>query len=298
MPKETQDSDSDDGPRPFDRATDLVMRGLIRATLALPYRTRLSAFGALTQHLVGPLAGYTTRSRQNLEMIYPDWPEEQRNRVAGEVARNMGRVLIENYGPKDLAARAATFPLEGDGLVDLIEAAKSGQRILAVSAHYGNYEAARAALHHHGISFGGVYRPMRNTYFNAHYVDTIRAVAGPVFPSTPAGMTGFVRQMLKGVPMMLLNDLNVWGGEKLSFLGKPARTALTAAEMALRYEAHLFPIYGIRQSKNLLDYRVLIEPPVPPTTAKAMTLALNHSLEQLIAVDPAQWFWIHRRWKS
>ncbi|MBM7069584.1 lysophospholipid acyltransferase family protein [Actibacterium sp. 188UL27-1] len=293
MPNQTQT----DTTGPMDRVTDFTIRMLIRAALMLPYATRIKVFGALTQHVIGPLIGYTARSRANLAMIYPELSRFRREKIADEVSRNTGRVLIENYAPADLAKRARNFPVTGEGAAALRDAHAQGRRIIAVSAHFGNYEAARAALNIRGIGFGGVYRPMRNPYFNDHYVDTIRAVAGPVYPSTPAGMTGFVKQLIKGVPMMLLNDLHITKGQRMPFLGKPAKTALTAAEMALRYDALLIPIYGIRSTENPLDYRVHVDAPIPRSDAAAMTLALNESLEARIAEDTAQWFWIHRRWK-
>ena len=85
-------------------------------------------------------------------------------------------------------------------------------------------------------------------------------------------------------------------GESLSFMGKPARTALSAAELALKYDALLVPVYGIRQP-NGLDFKILVEPPIAHTTASEMTQALNDSLERLVRQHMDQWMWVHRRWK-
>jgi KDO2-lipid IV(A) lauroyltransferase len=86
-------------------------------------------------------------------------------------------------------------------------------------------------------------------------------------------------------------------GAELSFFGHAALTALSAAELALRYDALLVPTYGIRQPDGL-GFEVVVEPPVPPGTPEAMTQALNDSLEALVRRHPEQWFWIHRRWKG
>ena len=95
---------------------------------------------------------------------------------------------------------------------------------------------------------------------------------------------------------MILNDLYVGGGVELEFLGKPARTALSTAELALRMNAELIPFYGIRQADGV-NFRVVLEAPIPRGTASEMTEAFNRSIARRIEEDPGQWFWTHRRWK-
>jgi KDO2-lipid IV(A) lauroyltransferase len=85
-------------------------------------------------------------------------------------------------------------------------------------------------------------------------------------------------------------------GPALPFFGKPAPTALSAAEMALKYDAALVPIYGIRQPDGL-SFEIRVEDPIPHTDPETMTRALNASLEALVRDHMDQWFWIHRRWK-
>jgi KDO2-lipid IV(A) lauroyltransferase len=86
-------------------------------------------------------------------------------------------------------------------------------------------------------------------------------------------------------------------GEPLTFFGREARTALSAAELALKYDAALVPTYAIRQPDGL-TFEIVVEAPIPPGTAAEMTQALNDSLERLVRGHIDQWFWIHRRWKS
>jgi KDO2-lipid IV(A) lauroyltransferase len=277
---------------------DRALRGLIATALLLPYSTRISFFGRVTRYVIAPLAGFTRRSRDNLALIWPERPDAERHRIAAQVSENVGRMLIENYSPTDMARRAVNFPISGDGWDEVQQARAEKRPILVVTGHFGNYEAARAALNHKGVSLGAVYRPMSNPYVNAHYVAMMEAVAGPMFPSGgKGGMTGFVRQLAKGTPMLLLNDLSIWRGETMPFLGQPAKTAISAAEMAIKFNALLVPAYAIRDADNPLDYRIVVEAPIPHSDPITMTQALNQSLEKRIIATPDQWFWIHRRWK-
>jgi KDO2-lipid IV(A) lauroyltransferase len=94
----------------------------------------------------------------------------------------------------------------------------------------------------------------------------------------------------------MLMDQAMSHGTPLQFFGHQAKTALSAADLALTYDALVVPTYAVRLP-NGLDFEVIVEPPIPHSTPEAMTQALNDSLEALVRQHPEQWFWIHRRWK-
>lgn len=276
--------------------SDRVIRGLIAAMLALPYGLRVPFMGWLMRQVIGPLAGYGRRARENLALIWPDMPEARRRKIAAGALDNAGRSLIENYSTAEFTARAAGFPISGPGLAALEAANAEGRPVILVSGHFGNYEAARAALVARGFVIGGLYRPMHNPYFNAHYIRTMEAFGGPVFPQGRTGTTGFVRHLKAGGLLVLLFDQNARGA-RIDFLGHPAQTALSAAELALRYGADLIAFYGTRQPDGL-GFTVALEAPIPHSDALEMTKALTRSLEARVQHNPEQWFWIHRRWKT
>lgn len=279
------------------RLQGLAARSLIGAALALPLRARIALFRRVVGDGLGPLIGWRKRARANLDMIWPERPQAEREAIARACLRSAAQVLIENFDPDELKARGRGFPVTGAGVAALEAARTEGRPILMVTGHYANHEAIRAALHHRGMAVGGIYRPMRNEGFNAPYVAAMERMGTPVFPSDKRGTAFFLRALQAGTPMLLLNDLNVWSGEPLDFLGKPARTALSAARMALRTGAVMLPVYAVREAGDLTRYRVEIDAPVPHSEPREMTEALNASLEARIHADPGQWFWIHRRWK-
>jgi KDO2-lipid IV(A) lauroyltransferase len=276
--------------------SNLVIVGVIRIALALPNAARVRGMGALTQWVIGPLAGYRRRALENLAIIWPDMPQSERSLIASGCLNNVGRTLIENYSAADFPAHMANNKLTGEGATALEEAIASGQPVILVTGHYGNYEATRAALAARGLRVGGLYRQMKNPYFNAHYVKTMEAFGGPVFPQGRSGTAGFVRHLKDGGQLVLLFDQHVQGAPEFDFLGKPAKTATSAADLALRYGALLIPFYGIRRADGL-TFDTELEAPIPPSDGHTMTRAITESLAARIKADPSQWFWIHRRWK-
>lgn len=276
---------------------NLVLRSLIRGTLLMPYDFRVRFFGALMRKVIAPIVGYRSRALENLALIWPEMPLAKRQDIAARVCDNVGRTIIENYSTKDFMARMAKINPTGPGFAALKSAAEKGQPAILVTGHFGNYEAARACLVARGFTVGGLYRAARNSYFNAHYARTMEAFGGPVFAQGRRGTAGFVRHLRGGGQLVLLFDQDTRRAPAFDFLGHPARTATSAAELALRYDALLIPFYATRQ-KDGLSFDVVLEAPIPASDAVTMTAAMSASLEARVRANPEQWFWIHRRWKK
>ncbi len=281
------------GPKVQDRA----LRSLIWLLLRLPYSWRVPLCGWIMGRVIAPLAGYDQRVRENLARILPGLPEAEVKRLTRSVPNNVGRTIIEMYSGEEFVARATRHPLTGAGLEALAEAAAAKRPVIIVSGHFGNYDAARAALLRQGYPFGGLYRRMNNLYFNEHYVAAISKIGEPLFARDKKGMAGMIRFLREGGMLGLLIDQHMSHGARLSFFGHDAMTALSAAEMALKYDALIFPVYAIRL-ENGLDFRIVVEKPIPPGTPEEQTQALNDSLEALVRQHLDQWLWIHRRWKA
>lgn len=279
-----------------DWLADKALRGLIRGVMVLPFEQRITLMGRALRQVIGPLTGYRKRAEDNLALIYPEMPAPRRRQLADACCENFGRTMIENYSWKEFGSRLAQTKPEGDGLAALEEAAATGQPVIFVTGHFGNHEAPRQVLSRMGYEIGGLYRPMQNAYFNDHYAKTMTSWGGPVFAQGRRGTMGFVRHLRGGGFGTLLFDVAA-PGQMLPFMGHPARTSLSAAEIALKLDAVVIPYFGIRQADGL-DFKVVVEAPIPHAEPAQMLLAMNARLEARIAENPAQWFWVHRRWKA
>ena len=277
-------------------AQNLVVSGLIGALRLLPYRLRVPFSGWMTRNLVGPVAGYRARVHDNLALIWPDLPRARVAKLTHDVLDNVGRTLAELYSPVEFKANVAGSALVGVGLTEVLAAQTQGRGVILVSGHFGNHDIARAVLASRGMAVAALYRPQRNPYFDKHFAATIRAISEPLFPRGRRGLADLVTHLRRGGMLGMLIDQHMSHGAPLTFLGHRALTALSAAELALKYNCLLVPVYGLRQ-KDGLHFDLLIESAIPHTTAAAMTQALNNSLEAQVRAHPGQWFWVHRRWK-
>ncbi len=105
-----------------------------------------------------------------------------------------------------------------------------------------------------------------------------------------------MRFLKSGGMLGIVVDQRMIHGLPVTFFGKRALTATSAADLALKYDADLIPIYGIRRPDGL-NFDIHVEEPIPHTDAATMTQAINNSLEAQVRRNMEQWFWIHRRWK-
>ena len=278
------------------RAQDAAFRAILALARRIPYDARVRAMGGLTARVIGPLTGYRARAEASLARIHPDMPTAERRRIATAVCDNFGRTLIENYSAAELHARLADTKPTGAGLEALEAARSAGRPVLFVTGHFGNFEVPRHVLTGMGHEIGGLYRPLANPYMDAHYRETMTAWGGPVFAQGARGTMGFARHLRQGGMATLLFDVHVEEGVPIPFLGQPAMTSLSAAEMALRFDAEMIPYFARRRADGL-SFDIEIEAPIARGTAEEMMREATARLEAQIARAPAQWFWVHRRWK-
>lgn len=290
-------SETDDKISLTDRIASGAFQLVMGMARLLPYDRRIPAVGWLFAHIVAPVAGWRRRIRDNLALARPDLDADEIHHLTRAVPDNAGRSLAEIYSGDEFTRRIHDAdPLEGPGLPLLVEASETGRPVILACAHFGNYDAMRAALAGRGWPVGALYRPMNNEAFNRHYVPAIQNIAKPLFPRGRAGFTAMLRFLRGGGWLALGFDQYTRDGAELRFFDLPSKTVLTPADLALKYDALLLPIAGIRQPDGL-GFRVHIGDPVPHTTAPEMMQALNDDLEALVRRHMDQWFWIYRRWK-
>lgn len=273
---------------------------MIGLLLRLPYETRVSVTGWVAGRLIAPLKpmkGMREQIRANLAHVFPDMPRAEVERLCRAVPGNFARSFIEMFSGAEFTRRAAATPIEGPGYAAVLEAHQAGRPVILVTGHIGSADAVRAALTSRGLPVGLLYQPMKQQKLNRRYTAALEATGKPIFPRSRTGMAEMIRFLRKGgILGMVIDQAENLGLIELDFLGKPARTPLSAAEIALKYGALLVPVYGLRQPDGL-SFRIVIEAPIPHGDPRAMTQAFNDSLGAQIRANMDQWLWTYPRWR-
>ncbi len=87
----------------------------------------------------------------------------------------------------------------------------------------------------------------------------------------------------------------------MPFLGHDCSTTAAPAIFALRYHCAL--ITGICYRVGLARWRIEAGADIPtrengqPRSSAAIMADVNRAFEAAVRRDPANWFWVHKRWK-
>ncbi len=286
----------DQNQTPDKRAKALPLRAYLWLLLHLPFgwRRALAAWLGASLPMRRSRIGRTIRTQ--IAALLPD-RAAQAEALAASVLANMARAQIELLSGPPFAEWAGRAPVDGPGWPALQAAHRDGRPAILLVSHFGNPAAVGAALMARGIVFGSLYKPQPVPQIEVIYHRAVQNFTRPMFPTGRAGVGAMVRHLRGGGMVSISFDLDRPEGAVLDFLGRPSRTPLSMAEMALRYDAALIPVYGLRSADGA-GFTVVIDLPIPAGPPTAMMQAANHSLERMVRAHPDQWLWWHRRWKA
>ena len=276
----------------LDLSIYIFVRYLLGILSILPYRTKISLGGLIYQKIISPLSGNRKRIIDNLKLIFPDLEKRKREELCSQVPNNIGRTLFELLSPNAFSNIAKSAKVSGPGFKILKDAQEQKKPVILVSGHFGNYDVVRVVLNTNQISVGALYKPMSNPYFNTFYERCIKQIAEPLFPRGRAGMGNMMRYLEDGNVVALLIDQYMSHGEPLKFLGHTAYTATSAAKLALKHDALLITFYVVRNDDGI-NFDLVFESPVKPSTPNEMTQVLNDRLEKQIRKNMGQWLRTH-----
>ena len=281
----------------LDLSIYIFTRFLLSILSILPYRTKIASGGLIYEKIISPLSGNRRRIQDNLKLIFPDLEEGKREELYSQVPNNIGRTLFELLSPHAFYKMAQSAKVSGPGFNILKHAQEQKKSVILVSGHLANYDVVRVVLNANQISVGALYKPMNNPYFNSFYERCIKEIAKPLFPRSRTGMGNMMRYLSGGNVVALLVDQYMSHGEPLKFFGHTAYTATSAAKLALKHDALLITCYVVRKDDGV-NFDLVFESPVKPSTPSEMTQILNDRLEKQIRKNMGQWLWTHRRWRS
>tara|TARA_X000000368_G_scaffold381277_1_gene337692 strand:- start:250 stop:1095 length:846 start_codon:yes stop_codon:yes gene_type:complete len=251
--------------------------------------------GLLLRWILPIVPKYRKRVIKNLRLIYPEKTHLQINEFISINSEMIGRSFIELMFNQEFQKRWYKIIYKKEELQPIIDAKKRAKPIIVVSGHIGSWEAVRAVLKNNNLNSGALYQKNHNRFYEKLHLDAIKAGGEPIFQVSPSGTRNMISFIKKGGLIALMVDQAVKDGKYVNFLGKPAKTSISIANIALKYDAIIIPAYGIRREDNKIV--VSFEKPIKLTKSLAITSAINSSLEARVQANPEQWYWPHRRWK-
>mgnify|MGYP001270681277 FL=1 len=166
-----------------------------------------------------------------------------------------------------------------------------------------NFELMAMELDKFGIKCAAIYRPLNNFFLNPlmEYL-RMKYICPTQIQKGRIGMRKIISRIKDGYSIALMMDQRVSEGQKIPFFNKPAFTATIPAQLALKYDCKLVPIFLERKGSINFEMTVLEPYKIEKTgndeeNTKNITLKINQVLEKMIIKNPTQWIWSHNRWK-
>jgi len=196
----------------------------------------------------------------------------------------------------------ATF--EGKKYLDA--ALARGRGVILVSAHFGNFPLLLMKLCVEGYTAGGIMRAMRDKLAESYFAKKRQRYGIKTIYSQPRKVCveETIRSLRNNELIFIPLDQNFGtAGVFVDFFGTKAATATGPVIFAQRTKAALLPCFIVRQPDN--THKIIFEPELElqqgktPQETIALTIQrLTDIIERYIREYPAEWGWIHRRWKS
>ncbi len=271
--------------------------------LPLPLVARLGrAGGALAFHLD---ARHRRVVLANLTLCFSqEKTAEEIHALARETFRRIGENYLSAVKTAAMSFASLRPHVEFTGLDNLpkIIGGKTQTNSVVAIGHFGNFElyARLGDARRHG-KFATTFRALKQPALNRLMQD-LRGRSPCLFFERRADGRA-LRALIDGggVTLGLLADQSSLG-MRAPFLGHDCNTGLAPAILALRYHAELSTAICYRV--GLAKWRLEFGAQIPthengqPRPSEAIMRDVNRALETAVRRDPANWFWVHRRWKD
>jgi KDO2-lipid IV(A) lauroyltransferase len=265
----------------------------------LPYPVLVflgNCIGSLMPRL--PLS-FVRIARRNLQMCFPEAGDAWRERILHEHFRSVGIGLFEtamSWWSSDERIRKLT---QLQGAEHLEAALARGQGAILLSAHFTTLEIGARALCSR-VAASIMYRPTRNVVLERFLSINRSKHAKRAIP----------RDDIRTLIASLKNNEPVWyapdqsyrkkGAQMVPFFGIPAATNTATSRLARMTGAAVLPYFPERLPGSR-GYRMVISPMLegfPSDSPAADAERFNKLIEAHVRHVPAQYLWIHRRFKG
>ena len=266
----------------------------------LPFRGQMRIGQALGRGAMPLMTKRRNIARVNLCLCFPELDNTAIDTLVREHFESLGMSMIEMVLAWSMSEQRAQGLVDVTGIDIPIRELKEGHAIIFLSGHFPAGEVTGVAVQPTIGSAAAMYRPVGNVFVD----QIVRRARQRSF--TDLIPKDSLRQMLKllkkGVPIWYASDqaYDRKGSALIPFFGEPAMTNCALTQIAKMSDAKVIPFLPRRKS-DLSGYEVTFQPALenfPTEDMEADAQRVHRLLEEHIREAPAQYYWVHRRFKN
>jgi lipopolysaccharide heptosyltransferase II len=244
---------------------------------------------------------YRRLAQRNLSIAFgSEITPSQLRRLARQSFMMMGANILSSLKMPSMPSEAIreTFTIEGEEYwKEFLERRDRGGTVAALS-HFGNWELnAQAVVSLQGRPSGTVYQSLRNRFID-DLINRDRRSRGVATFDRRRDLSAATSLLRQGGLLGILTDQHAGdAGIWVPFFNRLASTSPLAATLAQKTGSALVPI-TIR-TVGIARWVIRIHPSIATQdrTIGAISYDLGEALAHEIRRSPADWFWVHNRWK-
>ena len=247
---------------------------------------------------IGPFFKSKKIINQNLEIYSKDISNLEKNRIIEKMWENYGMTFIEYIFLKQYKNKNNHININGND--NLLIPLKKNKPVIFVSGHFSNFELMSMEITKKNIKLATIYRPLNNIFLNP-FMEFLRKkyICKNQIKKGISGVREAIDYIKNDYSIALMIDQRVSEGENISFFGKPALTTTLPAQLAIKYNLTIIPVFIKRIS--IEKFEIKFENEINPenfSNKQKLTKKLNVVLEKMIVDYPFEWIWTHNRWKQ
>ena len=263
-----------------------------------------SDLGEIIGKYFGPLFRKRTIAKKNILIAFPNFNEKSINEMIDRMWKNIGRIFgeyihINKFSIIDNSKKKIVFTNRDDA--EILK--KNNKPIVFFSGHFANFELMAKCLQELGFDIGAIYRPLNNIFLNPIMEFIRKKYICPIqIEKGSNGTKKLIKHISNNNPLALMVDQRLSSSIRVPFFDQPATTTITPAQLAIKYDALLVPVFLKRLEKT--NFEFFIEEPLITNRTNDydkdifnITQIMNIKIEEFIKRDPAHWLWSHDRWK-
>ena len=250
---------------------------------------------------IGPSVKSEQTINNNLEIFLGSYNEDIKENTKIKMWANYGKTFVEYLYLKKFKNKNSHIKIKGKHILDEIK--KNNKPVIFVSGHFANFELMSMELTKKNINLATIYRPLNNFFLNP-LMEHVRKkyICQNQIKKGLAGVKNSIHYLKKKISIALMIDQRVSEGKRLPFFDHMALTTTMPAQLALKFNLDIVPIYIARTADDNFEMEIY-EPIKILNNNDAeidklnISIKLNKILEEMVSRDPGQWIWTHNRWK-
>ena len=246
---------------------------------------------------IGPIIKSNKIINKNLLKFSKDLSDEEKKEIKTSMWSNYGMTFVEYIFLNKFRKEDLHIDIEGKKILDQIFVNK--KPVIFISGHFANFELMSMEITKKNIKLATIYRPLNNIFLNP-FMEYLRKkyVCKNQIKKGRLGVKDAIKFINSQHSIALMLDQRVSEGEKIKFFNENALTTTLPAQLALKYNLDIVPIFIEREKTNF--FKMKIYEPIKPSNFKnklEISKKLNQVIEKMIIKNPHQWIWTHDRWK-